>query len=99
MYVQTQVRKLQLRSYSWAARGPAHGVAPHTPWEGGPAEEDPAHYTNRSPYPLVHLLRQASVSTAAQSYKGSRSVSETNELLLRDLGTAELERLRTAGRH
>ena len=74
-------------------------VAPHTPWEGGPAEEDPAHYTNRSPYPLVHLLRQASVSTAAQSYKGSRSVSETNELLLRDLGTAELERLRTAGRH
>jgi len=26
-------------------------------------------------------------------------VSETNELLLRDLGTAELERLRTAGRH
>ena len=74
-------------------------VAPHTPWEGGPAEEDPAHYTNRSPYPLVHLLRQASVCTAAQSYKGSRSVSETNELLLRDLGTAELERLRTAGRH
>lgn len=72
-------------------------VAPHTPWEDGAAAEDPAHFTNRSPHPMVHLLRQASVNTAAQSYKGSRSVSETNELLLRDLGTTELERLRTAG--
>ena len=72
------------------------GVSPHTPWDGV-AAEDPAHFTNRSPHPMVHLLRQASVNTAAQSYKGARSVSETNEQLLRGLGTAELERLRTAG--
>ena len=71
-------------------------VAPHTPWEGL-AADDPAHFTNRSPHPMVHLLRQASVNTAAQSYKGARSVSQTNELLLRDLGATELERLRTAG--
>lgn len=70
------------------------GVAPHEPWNG-PPEEDPAHYTNRSPHPMVHLLRQASVNTAAQGYKGTRSVSQTNEQLLRDLGAAELEKLRT----
>ena len=44
---------------------------------------------------MVHLLRQASVNTAAQGYKGTRSVSQTNEQLLRDLGAAELEKLRT----
>jgi len=66
--------------------------APHTPW-AGPPEDDPCHYTNRSPYPMLHILRQKSVKTAAESHTDSRSVSEANELRLRDMGKGELDQL------
>ncbi|HZE98398.1 MAG TPA: DUF1415 domain-containing protein [Planctomycetota bacterium] len=32
------------------------------------APDDPAHRTNRSPYPTLHLLREASVERALESY-------------------------------
>ena len=66
-------------------------VDPHVPWEA--EGEDPGHFTNRSPYPMLHLLRQKSVAKAVESHKDSRSVSEINERTLRDLGAEELRRL------
>ena len=66
--------------------------APHTPWDGD-AADDPCHYTNRSPHPMLHLLRQGSVRTAAESHTDSRSVSEANEQLLREMGKAEVQQL------
>ena len=67
------------------------GVDPHEPWEA--EGEDPGHFTNRSPYPMLHLLRQKSVAKAVESHKDSRSVSETNESALRAIGVEELRRL------
>jgi len=34
---------------------------------GGEEADDPSHWTNRSPYPMTHILRQASVE--AQQYR------------------------------
>jgi hypothetical protein len=67
------------------------GVDPHEPWQA--EGEDPGHFTNRSPYPMLHLLRQASVAKAVESHKDSRSVSQANEEALRAIGADELRRL------
>lgn len=66
--------------------------APHTPWAGAMGD-DPCHYTNRSPYPMLHVLRQDSVRIAAESHSDSRSVSEANEQLLREVGKGHLDEL------
>lgn len=34
----------------------------------GAEENDPANYTNRSPYPMFHLIREASVAIALEHY-------------------------------
>jgi uncharacterized protein len=49
-------------------------------------ENDPADYTNRSPYPMFHILREDSVSMAVASHPDIEQVPVRNQLLLRDLG-------------
>lgn len=67
---------------------------PHEPWEPAEAEaEDPCSYTNRSPVPMIHLLRQSSVRQAATSHPDSRDISVANERLLRELGVAHMREL------
>jgi uncharacterized protein len=43
-------------------------------------------YSNRSPYPMLHLLREESVSRAAESHPGVDSIPDTNVATLRRLG-------------
>jgi uncharacterized protein len=45
--------------------------------------EDVANYTNRSPYPTLHLLREASVDKAVAAFDGS------DEIYLRNIETLE----------
>lgn len=56
--------------------------------------DDPANYTNRSPYPILHLLREASVSRAVDAYPEPHRIYERNIAALRALSRSELERLR-----
>ncbi len=49
-------------------------------------ENDPADYTNRSPYPMFHILREDSVSMAVASHPDIEQVPLRNQLLLRDMG-------------
>lgn len=44
----------------------------------GSDESDPANYTNRAPYPTIHLIREAAITKALQSYDSPESIPERN---------------------
>lgn len=50
------------------------------------AEDDIENFTNRSPYPVLHLLREDSISRAVQAFPDPASIYEANMQLLRRLG-------------
>jgi hypothetical protein len=55
-------------------------------------------YTNRSPYPMLHLLREESVAAVAGDPAGLLEIPRRNVETLRRLGREKiLERLRAAG--
>lgn len=55
---------------------------------------DAANYTNRSPFPMLHLLREQSVSLAADHYADINSIPERNIKTARDLGLEKMQQLR-----
>jgi hypothetical protein len=59
---------------------------------GSPAA-DPANYSNRSPYPMLHLLREASVSRAVAAFPDASSIYERNVATLRGLTPEAIARL------
>ncbi len=44
----------------------------------GSSEEDPSNYTNRSPYPMLHLLREDKLSLAIDSFPGTEKIPLRN---------------------
>ena len=49
-------------------------------------ETDAANYTNRAPFPTLHLIREASMSEALDSYNEPESIPEHNINLARRKG-------------
>lgn len=49
--------------------------------------DDAANYTNRSPFPMLHLLREASLDIAIDNFPDIDSIPETNMQKARNLGT------------
>ena len=62
----------------------------------GSVENDPANYTNRSVYPMLHLLREESIDKALENYKDPESIPERNILFAREKGLAYMKTLRDA---
>ncbi|MFT4568889.1 MAG: hypothetical protein ACI9FN_003859 [Saprospiraceae bacterium] len=58
----------------------------------GSEENDPSNYTNRSPYPMLHILRQKSIEAVADEEAG-RQISEANHKKLQDFSMDELSRI------
>lgn len=56
-------------------------------------QQDPANYTNRSPYPMLHVIREDSLSQALASYPEPEKIPERNIQLNRELGLEVLRRL------
>lgn len=54
-------------------------------FDGVPAD-DASHYTNRSPYPLIHILREASVERVLKTYPNPENIPERNIEKTRALG-------------
>lgn len=50
--------------------------------------DDITNYTNRSPYPTLHLLREDSVTRAVEAFPEAESIFEKNIATLRALGHA-----------
>ena len=59
----------------------------------GTEPDDIANYTNRSPYPTLHLLREASVDRAVAAYPQVEHIYENNIAALQRLGHAGWEAL------
>jgi uncharacterized protein len=59
----------------------------------GTAEEDPENFSNRSPYPMLHLLREASITQVIDAGADSQAIVTRNMATLRGLGLAQLKKL------
>jgi len=57
------------------------------------AAADVENYTNRSPYPLLHLLREQSLERSIASYPDADQIPLRNIALMKRLGVARLKQL------
>ncbi len=57
----------------------------------GELPSDPANYTNRSPYPMLHIIRESSLEKALASYPKPEAIPERNIKLAREMGLAALQ--------
>ena len=60
---------------------------------GGTDEDDIENFTNRTPYPTLHLLREASIDKAVAAYPDASLIFERNIEVLNKLGHAGWEAL------
>ena len=60
----------------------------------GSVENDPANYTNRSVYPMLHLLREESIDKALENYPDPESIPERNIQFTREKGLAYMKMLK-----
>ncbi|MEO8584281.1 MAG: DUF1415 domain-containing protein [Flavitalea sp.] len=60
----------------------------------GESPEDPANYTNRSPYPMLHLLREESVERALLHFPNPENIPDRNIQFAREKGEAYMKLLR-----
>ena len=57
---------------------------------GGTEKDDVTNYTNRSPYPMLHILREESMEIALETYDNPESIPENNMALMHKLGIEEI---------
>ena len=59
----------------------------------GTAADDAENYTNRSPQPMLHILRESSLDRAVELHSDTSSIPVTNIQLLRKLGAEHMRSL------
>ncbi len=91
----------------WEFVGVAESLLEQSPWRGqfqvasfhpqyifeGCEADDPANYSNRSPWPILHLLREDSVAAAIASHPDVSAIPERNVELLRAMESETLRAL------
>jgi uncharacterized protein len=69
-------------------------VAFHPKFEfEGSTTEEVTHYTNRSPYPMLHFLREESVTEVAESHPDLLQIPQNNIAKLNQVGLPHIEQL------
>jgi uncharacterized protein len=58
----------------------------------GEAPDAASHYSNRAPYPLIHLLREDMLSRALADFADPQRIPDRNIEMLNSVGVEELER-------
>lgn len=56
-------------------------------------QDDPANYTNRSPYPMLHIIREASLEKALQNYPHPELIPERNMAFCRAMGIEKMREM------
>jgi len=59
----------------------------------GTQPDDAENYTNRSPYPMLHLLREASLDRAIKDYPDVEQIPARNIVIMNDMGQVNLQAL------
>jgi hypothetical protein len=62
----------------------------------GTNPEDVENYTNRSPFPMLHLIREESLERAIAGYPDVDNIPERNKKLMESLGEIKMKELLTA---
>jgi uncharacterized protein len=76
------------------ARGAVQFASFHPAYRFAQAgDDDPANFSNRAPYPIVHLLREASVAAAVSTHPDPEGIYRANVERLRALGLASVREL------
>lgn len=70
---------------------------PQYRFAGAPVD-DAANYTNRSIYPMLHLLRESSIDKALEHYSDPESIPDKNINFAREKGTLYMKLLRDSCR-
>jgi hypothetical protein len=65
---------------------------PRYQFEGG-AVDDLSHFTNRAPYPIIHLLRQSQMTRALAGFVDPENIYTNNIETLNKLGRQQVELL------
>lgn len=65
---------------------------PHYQFEGS-SPSDLSNYTNRSPYPIIHLLRTDLVEEAIKSYPDTHTIPTNNIHKMNELGMKKIKQL------
>ena len=60
----------------------------------GSEPDDPANYTNRSIYPMLHLLREDQIRKAIQFYGNAEEIPQRNIQFAREKGEVYMKMLR-----
>lgn len=60
----------------------------------GSRHDDPANYTNRSPYPMLHLLRESSLDRALANYPDPENIPQRNIEYAHKMGLEQMKILR-----
>lgn len=60
------------------------------------SEDDAANYTNRSVYPMLHLLREESIDKALENYPSPENIPERNINFAKEKGLVYMKMLRDA---
>jgi hypothetical protein len=55
--------------------------------------DDEENYTNRSPYPMLHLIREESLAQAVANYPDPEQIPERNIVLMKQIGREKLQQL------
>ena len=58
--------------------------------------EAASHFTNRAPFPMIHLLREEMVTRALEAYPNPEQIPERNIQKLEDLGRERLQQMLTS---
>lgn len=59
----------------------------------GVSPDHPGNYTNRSPYPTLHFIREQQLSAALQSFSHPEKIPEQNVQRLTEMGVPEIRKL------
>ena len=62
----------------------------------GATDDDPANYTNRSPYPMLHLLREDSITKALRHFIDPEGIPARNIAFAQEKGMVYMQSLRAA---
>lgn len=74
------------------------GFHPHYQF-AGEDDDDMSHYSNRSPFPMLHLIRENHISEALASISRPEAIPERNKRHMRRLGRDGLLQLMPELRH
>ena len=82
-----------LRTGGWEGRYQVASFHPDYRFADSLGEDDPADWSNRSPYPLLHLIREDSLERALAAHPDPEAIPERNVRLLRGLNRDQMRAL------